>query len=60
MAPRSQTPRLGWGDCHAAGSFSIRIALYLAFDTVLMIAGFPAASKIEFWMQAQKEMSALG
>jgi len=34
--------------------------LYLAFDTILMIAGFPAASKIEFWMQAQKEMSSLG
>tara|TARA_B100000029_G_scaffold58856_1_gene52991 strand:+ start:989 stop:1459 length:471 start_codon:yes stop_codon:yes gene_type:complete len=30
------------------------------FVMILMIAGFPTASKIEFWMQAQKEMSSLG
>ena len=30
------------------------------FVVILMIAGFPTQSKIEFWMQAQKEMSSLG
>ena len=30
------------------------------FVVILMIAGFPTQSKIEFWIQAQKEMSSLG
>ena len=30
------------------------------FVVILLIAGFPTQSKIEFWMQAQKEMSSLG
>tara|TARA_B100000029_G_scaffold350205_1_gene342616 strand:+ start:3531 stop:3941 length:411 start_codon:yes stop_codon:yes gene_type:complete len=30
------------------------------FVVILMIAGFPTRSKIEFWIQAQKEMSSLG
>ena len=30
------------------------------FVVILMIAGFPTGSKIEFWIQAQKEMSSLG
>ena len=30
------------------------------FVVILMIAGFPPQSKIEFWIQAEKEMSSLG
>ena len=30
------------------------------FVVILMIAGFPTRSKIEFWTQSQKEMSSLG